>query len=82
MKRSRPRRRTTLGFAPAAPIEKLVSAKQMAYALDCSTRTLRRFVQAGKVPYVRLVPSGSIRFRPKEVMDALTVNIPAKPKPE
>jgi excisionase family DNA binding protein len=46
--------------------EPLVTARELAAQLGCSTGALLRWTRAGQVPAVKL-PSGAVRFRPEEI---------------
>jgi excisionase family DNA binding protein len=46
--------------------ERLLTARELAAELGCSTGALLRWTRAGKVPAVKL-PSGAIRYRPEQI---------------
>lgn len=74
------RKRRGLGLIqtppPALP-ERLLSVKEMAVVLNCDPRTLRRYVLEGRAPALRMADR-SVRFRPSEVLAAVTTPIVVK----
>ena len=53
--------------------DRLLSVREVAQRLNVSVNTVRRYVQAGHLPAVRLTPTAQLRFKRRDV-DALIEN--------
>ena len=52
-------------------VKPLITANVLAERLSVSTNTIRRWVQQGRIPHIKLQASGGIRFDPFKIEEWL-----------
>ena len=77
-KRKRGRPRGAVPFKPAAPDAEFLTVAQAADRLQCSTKTILRYILGGKLPASQITAGGSYRIAAvalDKMMDDASTNL-------